>query len=114
MCVSITVQAIAEAIAASHAALTPSQQARVDVLRLMPPSTEIRDLGAWEAVYGEPPSSEPDTPLDILLDEVFEFGRYNLYCKFDPVGTKRIYAGLAEQLRRAGVPCPTIGDFADL
>ena len=111
MRVSTTVQTIAEAIAASLPGMTPPQQARVEMLRLMPSYTEIKDLGAWEAVYGEPPSSEPDTPLDLLLDKVFEFGRYNLYRKFDPVGTKRVYTKLFEQLRHAGVACPAVGDF---
>ncbi len=110
MRISTTVRTIAEAIAARMPTMSPSQQARVYVLCSMPTYT---DLGAWEEAYGQPPSDEPETPLDLLLDSVFEFGRYNMYCRFDPAGTKRVYSELFEQLHRAGIDCPEVGDFTD-
>lgn len=111
MLISTTVQMIAEAIAASRLTLSASQQARINVLRSLPSYTEAKDLGAWDEAYGQPPSSEPNTTLDLLLDEVFEFGRYNLYCAFDSRGTKRVYLQLARQLRQIGVDCPIADEF---
>src|SRR4051794_26179788 len=108
MRICTTVKAIAEAIARSHQPLSPSQEACVNVLRWMP---LYKDLSLWEDEYGRPPSFEPDGTLDLLLDEVFEFGRYNLNCKFDPMGTKRLYTELSKRLRSAGIDCPAIDDF---
>ena len=111
MLVSHAVQAIADTIGASRRAILPHQQARIELLRLMPTYAEARDLGAWEAAYKDVSSPESDTAFDLLLDAVFEFGEYNLYCAFDHTGTKQLYLRLARQLRDAGIDCPIADEF---
>lgn len=111
MRISTTVQTIAEALDASSTALSPSQQTRIGLLRLMPAYAEVRDLGAWEQAYQGVPTSDAETDFGHLLDAVFEFGGYNLYCAFDLAGTRGLYACLSERLCRAGINHPAPDEF---
>jgi hypothetical protein len=49
-----------------------------------------------------------------LLEEVFEFGRFNLYTSFDSSGTGDCYANLLKIFHRAGIDCPKVPHFSGL
>ncbi|GEM_PF-1497389 len=120
MQVSETVRTLAQAISATRTTLSPRHRLLLALLQLMPLYCEARRLDAWEAaILAALPRvndrSDADTSgMGHLLEEVFEFGRLNLYTSFDSSGTGDCYANLSKLFERANIDCPKINHFTGL
>ncbi|MEM1115053.1 MAG: hypothetical protein AAF845_17315 [Bacteroidota bacterium] len=70
----------------------------------MPDHEEAGDLSVWEAEYQNAVSAtvEPTT-AETLFDEVFDFGRVNLYGAFDAERTVREFEHVKTHLQSLGV-----------
>ncbi len=99
-----TVASLAEAVSKAKAPLEPRHRLQVDILKLMPLYSEIWNLSPWEHAFQDvvkEPDDESETGL--LLWEIFDFGRYNMYSAFDPAGTRDCYIALTDLLKEKGV-----------
>jgi hypothetical protein len=61
-----------------------------------------RKRGLWDLGWRE--SATPS--------EVFEFGRFNLYTRFNPRGAQDEYESLSKLFHRAGIDSPRIEEFS--
>lgn len=69
----------------------------------MPDWLEIGRLDVWEEhVQGILPAGDLQGPV-ALLNDVFEFGRLNLYCAFQPENTAREFRRLVARLAQQGL-----------
>ena len=96
----------ARAIRVAYADQDSSVVALTQVLETMPDWYGKRRLDSWEeAVQWAtwPVPADNNKTLCELLEGVFEFGAYNLYCKFDADGTRREYDKLVALLASHGL-----------
>ncbi|MGV3658628.1 MAG: hypothetical protein ACO1TE_00535 [Prosthecobacter sp.] len=115
MSVSETVQLLAKAIGGARGGLSPRHRLLLGLLQLMPLYGDVGDLGAWDLACQEALSNgEDDSETAQLLKEVFEFGRFNMYSRFDPQGTSGRYAVVSTLLQQAGIACPQVDEFTGL
>ena len=83
--VAETVKSLAEAVERAKLPTNPRHRICVELLRLMPKYRDIGDLSAWEAAYqGALEERDDESEVAQLLWEVFDFGRLNMYGKFEP------------------------------
>ncbi len=67
----------------------------------MPYYLAIGNLSLWEEAFTEALTDEDDlSNIGELIREIFEFGRYNLYCKFDEKKTVVAFNNLCDTLSR--------------
>ena len=102
-----TVRSIAESVSQVKMPQESRHQILVQILRLMPQYREIRDLVAWESAFqGALEEQDDESEIGQILWEVFEFGRFNMYAKFDVPGTSQQFEWLSTLLNERGVPMP--------
>jgi hypothetical protein len=109
-----TVRSLAEAVAQVKSLTNPRHRICVELLRLMPEYLEIHRLDGWEEAYQdalEPIDDASET--GVILWEVFEFGRLNMYGAFNPKLTVKEFARLSSWLTERGINVPTPGDLTD-
>jgi hypothetical protein len=82
---------------------SPGQQLTAILLVAMPQYAAAGDLAAWENAVGHVLPQTPNGITDELLDAIYEFGRFNLYARFDPPGTARELAALIDKFTAEGV-----------
>jgi hypothetical protein len=102
MGVSVAVREMANAVAATFD--DPTVRSVASVLAEMPDWSQQRRLDVWEQ-RSQDALANVDTravPMN-LLDEIFEFGAFNLYGAFDVAATTRNYRQLIETLSRHSV-----------
>jgi hypothetical protein len=102
MGVSVAVREMANAVAAMFD--DPTVRSVASVLAEMPDWSQQRHLDVWEQ-RSQDALANVDTkevPMN-LLDEIFEFGAFNLYGAFDVAGTTRNYRQLIETLSKHSV-----------
>ena len=103
------VRELAEGIDQGLAPKDPRHRICVELLRLMPCYRDIRDLSAWESAYqGALDEKDDETTVGVLLYEIFEFGRGNMYGAFNHKQTLENFDVLSKQLEDHGVPVPRI------
>lgn len=105
MGIASAVAALADAVAAAHAPLSPSQRRLHAALHAMPEHLARGDLGAWEAAY-QAVDGEDGSLAERLFDVVFDAGRHNLYRAFDAEGTAAVFGALLGTLAAHGVAPP--------
>ncbi len=77
-----------------------------DELRAMPQRVAEGDLGSWDSrycdVHSAGPAAEKDQPRSVvaLLDQIFDFGRHNLYTQFDRERIRAEYVDLVDNINR--------------
>lgn len=105
MSVSETVVALSAVVAHCRAPLSPFEADLAARLQEMPTWVTARQLDEWERRYEDRRSGWGDSIETAvrrstveLLDRVFEFGRYNLYTRFDLEATEREYRELLAEL----------------
>lgn len=112
MSVSHTVKQIAEAIGASGQVEEALHRLQIELLRLMPMYVAADLLVTWETAFQKTLSGpDDDAGVGLLLMEVFDFARCNMYGAFDLECTQRQYAMVHGLLARHGI---VIADYADL
>lgn len=99
--------AVREAALAIDAAFgddDPRVRPAAQAVASMPDWLKQRRLDLWEAHVQEvfPVTTERGTPMS-LLDEVFEFGRFNLYTAFQADKTANVFRKLIVQLSEHGL-----------
>ncbi len=104
-----TVVLLTEALEKAKQPTLPRHRLLAQILKLMPLYNEIHDLAAWEAAYqGAMEEADDNSEIGLLLWEIFEFGRYNLYSAFDVEGTSECYDQLSSMFSENGIVNPII------
>lgn len=104
MGVCTAVRDMSSAIDAAFGADDPQVRSTARALATMPYWLERGRLDLWEQHVQECRVDEVlESPPLTLLDEVFEFGRYNLYAAFNPEETAREFTRLRLLLSRSGI-----------
>lgn len=87
--------------------LTDWEERLVRDLQSMPQHLANQELDRWELQYqttwGSGPDAERQSPSIAvqLVEQIFEFGCFNLYCQFQPVRTTIEYWRLIRTLNRS-------------
>jgi hypothetical protein len=80
----------------------------------MPQYRDINDLVAWESAYqGALAERDDESEVGQLLWEVFDFGRLNMYGRFEPDRTAHAFAALSSWIAERGVSVPAPAGLAD-
>lgn len=104
MGVCSAVREAALAIDAAFADDDPRVRPAAQALASMPYWSEQRRLDKWEAQVQEVvPVTMDQSPAMSLLDEVFEFGRFNLYAAFQAEETAEEFRKLIVRLSEQGL-----------
>lgn len=108
MSVSRTVVALADLIATRVPLEGARERIQLQILRLMPLYVEIWDLVAWESAFAEVMTKEdsPEGSDAWVLEQVFDFGRGNVYGAFQESTAKSDYSHMRAQLLRVGIEVP--------
>jgi hypothetical protein len=111
MGVCALVKEFAEAVSQVKQPREPQHRLAIEILRLMPLYRESRCLDSWENAFPNSIDSK-EGEIDKLLNEIFEFGRCNLYSAFVVDRTIREMEALIDLLRCSGVDVQS-GDVSD-
>lgn len=104
MGICATVKELAKAVQSIAQDGNPNVQLSIEILSLMPLYAEARELGAWEQAYQAISSQEHNqSNVEMLLDAIFEFGRFNLYGAFRKEATNQEYRILVSKLEQHGI-----------
>ena len=107
MGVCSTVSALATAILDQNEDLSVRHRLRVELLKLMPLYLGIRDLSLWEDAVAETYEEQDDTSdVGLILGEIFDFGRRNLYSAFNKDASKKCYDDLEKLFEEKGYVFP--------
>ena len=104
---------LADAVAAMHHPLHHRHVLMVHVLRSALVYRQAGRLDAWESAYIDAEGNVEPTPINELLDSIFDLGRNNLYTQFDEAGTQEYYRKLVRQFSEAGILTPEAPDLSD-
>ena len=108
------VKSLAEAVARAKEPEQPRHRLLVEILRLTPLYRDINGLCEWEDAFQNALEKEDDeSEVGKILWELFDFGRYNMYAKFDTEGTAQAYESLCLWLSAHGVSVPASHGLAD-
>ena len=92
----------------------PRHRLLVEILRLTPLYRDISGLCEWEDAFQNALGKEDDeSEVGQILWNVFDFGCYNMYAKFDAEGTAQAYESLCLWLSAHGVSVPASHGLAD-
>ena len=109
------VKELAGAVSLAKPDLQPRHRLQVELLRLMPLYLEVWDLSLWESAFQQTIDDDDKSETALLLLEVFDFGRLNMYGAFQVEQTREAYAALRAYLLAHGVAvaakAPDLGDF---
>lgn len=104
MGICTTVRELAAAVEKSKSVVLPKHCVQIDLLRRMQQFADARDLGDWEARFQSTVGEcEDQSEVGLLIWEIFEFGRFNLYGAFRPLETNHEYEILKSFLSMHGV-----------
>lgn len=107
------VATLADAVAVAHRPLHRRHDLMVHVLRSAPVYREAARLDAWEAAYQDAAREREASPVDDLLEAIYEFGRYNMYGQFDGLRTREQFARLRHRFATQGILTPVSPDLSD-
>jgi len=109
MGICATVKDLAEAIEKSKLDVHAQHRHQIEILSDMQRYADARDLGNWESTFQSTLDELDDqSEVGLLLWEIFELGRFNLYAAFNPVGTQYEYETLKKLLLQHGVRIDTV------
>ena len=101
------VNELAEAIYNQENNISPKHRLRIELLKLMPLYHEINDLSLWEYAIGNTYEDANDiSKVELTLQEIYDFGRHNMYCAFNKESTRKIYHELDLFLNKNGYKNP--------
>jgi predicted component of type VI protein secretion system len=110
MTVSELVVVLARIVERSSLARSANQEKIIAGLAAMPEYLQRRRLDLWE--HSIPSEDGSDNPvMGWLLDEIFEFGRCNLYTQFSPERSLQAYATVGAKLLEAGLSPPQVEEI---
>jgi hypothetical protein len=104
---------LAYAVAEARRPLTPRQALKVHVLWSASVYRDAGRLDAWEQAYANAARDTEPSPVDELLDAIFELGTYNMYRAFDAPGTLREYQHLQKKFAAEDVFAPATPHLSD-
>lgn len=108
MSVSRTVAGLADLVEACLPLSGARERLQLQILRLMPLYVEIWDLVAWESAFtGVMDESDSPQGSDAwVLEQVFDFGRGNMYGAFQEATARSDYAEMRAELLKVGIEVP--------
>ena len=106
MGVADVVRTVAKAVARVTNPTDPLHRIRLRILQLMPDYRDIHMLVAWESAFKGAGPDTDQSEVGRLLQEVFDFGMFNMYGQFDGPGTVSAFRQLSDWLAGRGVVVP--------
>ena len=112
MRISEIIPLLAELLEQSPLSRSDIQKQAIAHLKAIPDFVARRRLDEWEESFPWE-STRDGSKIALLIGEVYELGRYNLYCRFNPAGTLRAYAAVGAMFLEAGLSPPQVDRIQD-